>query len=93
MTCPEIESLKKHPLHGVYDQQLQHLIRLAKLPGWNAYAWYRAKTRHREESGLFRGSADDLKEAMLTPQTEPSVGQQPGPQKAAASHAASTDVP
>ena len=64
MTCPEIESLKKHPLHGVYDQQLQHLINLAQQPGWKAYAWERAKTLHREESGLFRGIAADLKAVM-----------------------------
>ena len=64
MTCPEIESLKKHALHGVYDQQLQHLINLARQPGWKAYAWERAKVLHREESGLFRGIADDLKAAM-----------------------------
>ena len=64
MTCPEIESLKKHALHGVYDQQLQHLIRLAKQPGWKLYAWERAKTLHKEESGLFRGIAADLKAAM-----------------------------
>ena len=69
MTCPEIESLKKHPLHGVYDQQLQHLIRLAKQPGWKAYAWERAKTLHREESGLFRGIADDLKAVMAEQKT------------------------
>ena len=64
MTCPEIESSKKHPLHGVYDQQLQHLINLARQPGWKAYAWERAKVLHREESGLFRGIADDLKAEM-----------------------------
>ena len=64
MTCPEIESLKEHPLHGVYDQQLQHLIKLARQPGWKLYAWERAKTLHREESGLFRGIAADLKAAM-----------------------------
>ena len=93
MTCPEIESLKKHPLHGVYDRQLQHLINLARQPGWKAYAWERAKTLHKEESGLFRGIADDLKAAMLTPPTAPSAGQQPGSRKAAASHAASTDEP
>ena len=93
MTCPEIELLKKHPLHGVYDQQLQHLIRLAKQPGWKAYAWERAKTLHKEESGLFRGIAEDLKAAMLTPPTAPSAGQQPGPPRAAANRAASTDEP
>ena len=93
MTCPEIESQQKHPRHGEYSLQLQHLIRLAKQPGWKLYAWERAKTLHREESGLFRGIADDLKAAMLTPPTAPSAGQQPGPRKAAASHAASTVGP
>ena len=64
MTCQEQKSSKKHPLHGVYDHQLQHLIRLARHPGWKAYAWERAKTLDAEESGLFRGIAEDLKAAM-----------------------------
>ena len=93
MTCPEIESLKKHLLHGVYDQQLQHLIRLAKQPGWKAYAWHRAKALDAEESGLFRGIADDLKAAMLAHPIAPSAEQQLGSRKAAASRAASTDEP
>ena len=93
VTCQEQKSSKKHPLHGVYDQQLQHLIRLARQPGWKAYAWERAKALHREESGLFRGIAEDLKAAMLTHPTAPSVGQQPGARKAAANRAASTDEP
>ena len=93
MICPEIESEPKHPRHREYSLQLQHLIRLAKQPGWKLYAWERAKTLHREESGLFRGIADDLKAAMLTNPTAPSVGQQPGARKAAANRAASTDEP
>ena len=93
MTCPEIESSKKHPLHGVYGQQLQHLIKLARQPGWKAYAWHRAKVLDADDTGLFRGIADDLKAAMLTPPTAPSAGQQPGSRKAAASRAASTDEP
>ena len=69
MTCPEIESLKKHPLHGVYDQQLQHLIRLARHPGWKAYAWHRAKVLDADDTGLWRGIADDLKAAMAEQKT------------------------
>ena len=93
MTCQEQKSSKKHPLHGVYDQQLQHLINLARQPGWKAYAWERAKTLHREESGLFRGIADDLKAAMLAHPIAPSAEQQLGSRTAAASRAASTDEP
>lgn len=64
MKCPKQESSTQHPLSGVYDQQLQHLVRLAKQPGWKAYAWQRAKDLDREETGLFRGIAEDLKAAM-----------------------------
>ena len=69
MICPEIESEPKHPRHREYSLQLQHLIRLARQPGWKAYAWERAKVLHREESGLFRGIADDLKAAMAEQKT------------------------
>lgn len=69
MTCPEIESQQKHPRHGEYSLQLQHLIRLARQPGWKAYAWHRAKVLDAEETGLFRGIADDLKAAMAEQKT------------------------
>ena len=64
MICPEIESEPKHPRHREYSLQLQHLIRLARQPGWKAYAWHRAKALDAEESGLFRGIAADLKAVM-----------------------------
>ena len=68
MTCPP-NTPHIHPLEDAYHQQLQHLIRLAKQPGWKLYAWERAKTLHREKSGLFRGIADDLKAAMAEQKT------------------------
>lgn len=48
-----------------YDNQLAHLIKLAKTPGWKQYAWHRALELDRDDTGLWRGIAEALKQAML----------------------------
>ena len=48
-----------------YDNQLAHLIKLAKTPGWKEYAWSRAKELERCETGMWAGIAQELKEHML----------------------------
>lgn len=53
-----------------FQRQLQHLISMAKLPGWKAYAWRRAQDLDAEASGLFAGMADALKAAMTGGQGE-----------------------
>jgi hypothetical protein len=50
-----------------YQAQLDHLISLARLPDWKAYAWRRAKELEADESGLFRGLPDSLTAAMSKP--------------------------
>ena len=39
---------------------LQHLVRMAKIPGAKAYAWTRAKQLDADPSGMFKGIADAL---------------------------------
>lgn len=51
-------------MHGAYTRQLDWLIELAQHPGWKAYAWARAKELDADQSGLFEGIAQDLKNAM-----------------------------
>ena len=64
MTCDQEQSSRSPELHGVYMDQLEHLIRLASKPGWKAYAWARAKELDANSSGLWSGIADDLIAAM-----------------------------
>ena len=47
-----------------YETQLQHLVRLAKTPGWKEYAWHRAKELDADDSGLWRGIAQALVDEM-----------------------------
>ena len=49
----------------VYDKALAHLIKLAKTPGWKEYAWHRALQLEADDTGLWRGIAEALKQAML----------------------------
>lgn len=48
-----------------YESALDHLIKLAKTPGWKEYAWSRAKELERCSTGMWQGIAADLKQAML----------------------------
>lgn len=59
-----------------YQAQLDHLISLARLPDWKAYAWKRAKELDADESGLFRGLPASLTAAMsaLGPACAPESG-------------------
>ena len=49
-----------------YDAQLNHLVVLAKTPGFKEYAWSRALELERCETGMWQGIAADLKQAMLS---------------------------
>ena len=48
-----------------YDAQLNHLVVLAKTPGFKEYAWRRALELDRCETGMWKGIAQELKEHML----------------------------
>ena len=48
-----------------YDAQLNHLVVLAKTPGFKEYAWHRALQLEADDTGLWRGIAEALKQAML----------------------------
>ena len=50
--------------------QLDHLIELAKLPGWKAHAWHRAQELDADHSGLFQGITEALTQAMKS-ESEP----------------------
>lgn len=56
-----------------FDTQLQHLIALAKVPGWKEYAWARAKELDADQSCLWTGIAQALVDAMRS-QTGPVAG-------------------
>lgn len=43
---------------------LQHLVKMAKIPGAKSHAWLRAKQLDTDPSGLFTGIADDLIKEM-----------------------------
>lgn len=45
-------------------KQLEWLIELAKIDGWKPYAWSRAKELDADQSGLFKGIAEELKQSM-----------------------------
>lgn len=47
-----------------FEQQLQHLIQLASVPGWRAYAWARAQELDGDQSCLWTGIAQALVVAM-----------------------------
>lgn len=49
---------------AIYSQRLQSLIAMAKHPGCKAHAWHTARRLALDESGLFRGIDQDLKDAM-----------------------------
>ena len=48
-----------------YDAQLNHLVVLAKTPGFKEYAWHRSLELDRCETGMWKGIAQELKEHML----------------------------
>ena len=48
-----------------YDNQLAHLIKLAKTPGWKQYAWHRALQLEADNTGLWRGIAEALRLVMV----------------------------
>ena len=48
-----------------YDAQLNHLVVLAKTPGFKEYAWRRALELERCATGMWKGIAQELKEHML----------------------------
>lgn len=47
-----------------FQTQLEHLIVLAKHPGWRAQAWHRAKVLDADQSGMYAGLAEALTNAM-----------------------------
>ena len=48
-----------------YDAQLNHLVVLAKTPGFKEHSWHRALELDRCETGMWKGIAQELKEHML----------------------------
>jgi len=47
-----------------FQRQLQHLVELARKPGFKAHAWSRAKELDADTSGLFAGMAAALEREM-----------------------------
>jgi hypothetical protein len=59
-----------------FKVQLDHLIELAKLPGWKAHAWYRAQELDADPYGLFQGISEALTQAMKS-ESEPQPSTKP----------------
>ena len=54
MTCtPPNASSPSLDLSGAYQRQLDHLIAMAKVEGFKAYAWKRAQALDEDQSGLW----------------------------------------
>lgn len=49
-----------------FEVQLAHLVKLAREPGWKQYAWHRAKELGQDDSGLWAGLPQKLREAMAS---------------------------
>lgn len=47
-----------------YRKQLEHLVSMAQKPEWKAHAWAQAKELDAGDSGLFKGIAKDLTDAV-----------------------------
>jgi hypothetical protein len=62
-------------LSTIYETTLAHLIAMAKVEGFKAYAWKRAQALDEDQSGLFTGIAEALKAAMLAGQDEASASE------------------
>ena len=75
MTCTDAGSSPSPDLHGAYQRQLDHLIAMAKVEGFKAHAWHRAKELDKDQSGLWTGIADALKAAMLAGQEKASASE------------------
>jgi hypothetical protein len=56
-------------MNTIYQTQLAHLIKMAKIPGFKAHAWHRATTLAADRSGLFTGIDAALQEAMAGPES------------------------
>lgn len=48
----------------VYQESLNHLMKMASTQGWKEYAWFRAKELDAHPCGLWRGIANDLVKQM-----------------------------
>jgi hypothetical protein len=53
--------------------QLAHLIRMAKEPGWKAWAWHRAKAMARDCPELYAGLPAALTAAMRSASSFPAL--------------------
>jgi hypothetical protein len=47
------------------DRILEHLVTMAKTPGWKQYAWHAAKKYEGIDPHHLKGMQDKLKERML----------------------------
>jgi hypothetical protein len=46
------------------DKQVQHLTAMALKPGWTAYAKARAQELENDQSGLFKGIVEQVRERL-----------------------------
>ena len=49
---------------ATYEETLNHLVVLAKTPGWKAYAWHKALELESDQTGIWVGISNDLTERM-----------------------------
>lgn len=54
-----------------YETDLQHLVRMASIPGFKDHAWRRAKQLDADPTGLWAGIAQALSDEMKRRAAEP----------------------
>lgn len=52
---------------SLYKKSLDHLVWMAQMEGAKAHAWHRAKVLDADETGMWKGIADDLERRMNGP--------------------------
>ena len=51
-------------LQNLREKQIQHLTDMALKPGWIAYAKARAEELENDQSGLFKGIVEEVRERL-----------------------------
>lgn len=70
---PSQSSTKHWNSQEIYQNELAHMVSLAKQPGWKSYVWDQAKRLDADPCGLWKGIKDDLVKEMTNGTSKESV--------------------
>lgn len=51
-------------LENVREMQIQHLVEMARIKGWTSYAKQRSGELEEDQSGLFKGITEEVRERL-----------------------------